>query len=610
MGVSWRYLTSVSINNGDVTVSVSGGHDLSAVEAGWSFDLGTVRAEISSGTAADASGNSTLTLAVAWDGANVINQTAKVVPTSGALIKALNALNETNDYAIATHEAMEAIATEDTDVTLTDKTGEEHTFSSMPKNARLIEESISENTQKVNELLANKTADGDDTTEGALLTVGATVKQLDLTNSNIEYVPDADAVIDIDFTKNKAVINGGFGVDKIETTAIAAVTHTRDTAATGVAANLSLGTAGVNVPRLVYDPETGEAMGYQSEESRNNLILQSEDFSGYTLSNANTPTDSGIESPVGSNWWLVESTAANGSAQNHSATGLSDTDYNCYSGYLKKYGSDTVELVILTLGGTAISLDLNYTFSTDTIDIQSDETGTAIAGRVIQNDGSVRVWVAFQNNDTGNTLGRIYIKPSETQADTVYVTGLQVEQGRSPTSYVATTTSTFIRGADGMTLPIGDNLNPSSFSLYWEGSFPEGYTTRNHTNAAVLGLTDNSYRNGVVIEAAANLGHLRVHVKADNVHLVVSDYFLTNVNGAYKIILTYDEITDTIKVYSNGQLKLTVTGGIAGALDFSLLDTMEIAQGWAGFFFGPIFTKKVGLLNKALSGSEAIRKAL
>lgn len=137
---AWLYLTSVSVTNGSVTVSVAGGHDLSFVESGWSFDIGSARAEISSGTAPNDSGVSTLTLARPWAGANVVGQEAQVVPTSGALRAAIVAMNDTNDYAIVTHQTLEEIATLDKDVTIKDPAGEEHTFATMPKIAREVTE--------------------------------------------------------------------------------------------------------------------------------------------------------------------------------------------------------------------------------------------------------------------------------------------------------------------------------------------------------------------------------------------------------------------------------------------------------------------------------------
>lgn len=140
MGIAWLYLTAASVVNGSITVSVTGNHDLSSVETGWSFDIGSARAEILSGTAADDSGNSTLTLARPWVGANMVGQEAQIVPTSGALRAAIVAMNDTNDYAIETHQTLTEIATLDKDVTITDPAGEEHTFPSLPKIAREVGE--------------------------------------------------------------------------------------------------------------------------------------------------------------------------------------------------------------------------------------------------------------------------------------------------------------------------------------------------------------------------------------------------------------------------------------------------------------------------------------
>lgn len=140
MAVSWLYLTSVSVSNGSVTVSVSGGHNLSIIESGWSLDVGATRAEVLSGTSANGSGVSTLTLVMPWSGSSISNQPAQIVPTSGALRASIEALNNTNDYAIDVHKTLAEVATLDKDVTIRDPSGTDHTFATLPKIDRLVSE--------------------------------------------------------------------------------------------------------------------------------------------------------------------------------------------------------------------------------------------------------------------------------------------------------------------------------------------------------------------------------------------------------------------------------------------------------------------------------------
>jgi len=153
--MSWLYANSATVSSGSISVSVSGNVDFSKIKAGWALQIGSHTSEVKSGTAPDGSGNSSITLAVAWDGASVVSQPAKVIPTSGALLEALEGLNETNDYAISVHKALSDVATLDADVTLTDAAGVSYTFSSMPKNARLVDESIERNNESYQELTQN-----------------------------------------------------------------------------------------------------------------------------------------------------------------------------------------------------------------------------------------------------------------------------------------------------------------------------------------------------------------------------------------------------------------------------------------------------------------------
>lgn len=211
--MAWIQLPSVSVSNGSKLVTVPGGYDLANVEAGWSLDVGTARAEIQSVSAQDVNGVTTITLARNWDGSNVVAQPAQIVPIAGGELHVIKQLQEANDYAVQTHAALRDYGTQDADITLTPPGGEPVQFASMAKQNRLATEQRNSNQQSfnsqlqqqqsdVNELLSNKTADGNDTTPGALLKVGATVKQLDTSNSNIRFEQKALPLFSCNLVKN------------------------------------------------------------------------------------------------------------------------------------------------------------------------------------------------------------------------------------------------------------------------------------------------------------------------------------------------------------------------------------------------------------------------
>lgn len=152
---TWITLPSVSLTNGSNTVSVTGSIDLSAIKAGWALIISSNYVEIASGTSADTSGNSMLTLALPWDGSAVINQPAKIQPTGAPFLEGIAALEATNEYAIDVHNTLTEIATEDKDVTIKDPTGAEHTFASMLKNARLVKEIIQSGSDELASIVAD-----------------------------------------------------------------------------------------------------------------------------------------------------------------------------------------------------------------------------------------------------------------------------------------------------------------------------------------------------------------------------------------------------------------------------------------------------------------------
>ena len=59
-------------------------------------------------------------------------------------------------------------------------------------------------------------------------------------------------------------------------------------------------TAENGAPRFDHDPETGESLGLLVEESRQNLLTDSEDLTGYNKLNVTTPFDSSVINPTGS----------------------------------------------------------------------------------------------------------------------------------------------------------------------------------------------------------------------------------------------------------------------------------------------------------------------
>lgn len=426
--------------------------------------------------------------------------------------------------------------------------------------------------------------------------------------STVDYTPAETALINLDFTTETYNIYEGFGAGFAQKPLADIVTHTRSTDATGIAANLSLGTAGANVPRLVYDPETGEALGYQSEESRTNLVLESEDFSGSSWSGG-TPVIGAYETLNGHRICPITDDSDSASeSRRQDFSGLSvSTSYTI--SFIAKY--EDAEECLITLQGEAINV------ATIAITWNSDGSLNSVTSGTRYTNLGAGLYKFSSTTTTSPTTGTVglYFWPAGFQSGgtavgTTYFGEPQLEVGAFSTSYIPTeTASTVTRAADRMSLAVGDNLNQSSFSLYWEGSFPDGFTTGSGTNSVILGLTDNSYDNGFCISGSSGNDNIRVHIRSGGSGLVLRNG-VVDVSGNYKFLMSFNYETNTVKFYSNGVLEDSSSGSVADVLDFSLLDTMEIAQGWIGSSFGQIFTKKAKLLNKAPSDADAIRMTI
>ncbi|RUO44982.1 phage head spike fiber domain-containing protein [Idiomarina aquatica] len=109
---------------------------------------------------------------------------------------------------------------------------------------------------------------------------------------------ERDAVFLGKFTEDRVVKT--VGLSKIATSVAEGITYTSPDGITGIAADRTIQTAGVNQPAIVYDPETGECLGLQTAPGTTNLVEHSEDFtqSVYTRSSL-TVTPSVFDSPLG-----------------------------------------------------------------------------------------------------------------------------------------------------------------------------------------------------------------------------------------------------------------------------------------------------------------------
>jgi hypothetical protein len=229
------------------------------------------------------------------------------------------------------------------------------------------------------------------------------------------------------------------------------ITFTRSSGGSYVGADGLIKYAGVNEARFDHDPVTGESLGLLVEESRTNLLLNSN--TDVEFSNASNPNlwSSGQLAPDGSLTAKI-CTTNNRSFVQYSSISVNNV-ISTFSIYLKTVSSSLTR----TLQLKNFASDIIVT--TKTITITSNWQKFDITGQVSTNGVRIEIF--------GGILD-------------IFAWGAQLEQGAFPTSYIPTQASTRTRAADNASIT-GKNF--SDFFNFNEGtsfvSFKFGPTTLN-----------------------------------------------------------------------------------------------------------------------------------
>jgi hypothetical protein len=228
--------------------------------------------------------------------------------------------------------------------------------------------------------------------------------------------------------------------------------------------------AGVNQPRFDHDPVTEESLGLLVEERRTNLILESN-----TGTRCIVQIDSSIISPDGTNSaYKITSTANSGnvfSSSPNTITNSSGSPKNyCWSVFVKQ-ATPITELVRVQFGGINTARVL-YIFNTDTL--SSLGIPSSNYGRILYPNGWVRLY-GYTSIPPGSIFNLIVIIPSvEARGEknaSVYKWGEQIEEGKFPTSYIPTVSSTRTRAADNVLITdknFSDFYNPLESTIFTE----------------------------------------------------------------------------------------------------------------------------------------------
>ena len=238
-------------------------------------------------------------------------------------------------------------------------------------------------------------------------------------------------------------------------------TFTRASTATFVGSDGLIQSAAINAARFDYNPTTLASLGLLMEESRTNLVLQSENHpsaswskTGLTVASASNTNPSGAAT---SN--LVSEDASVGLHRMFQSTAyVSGTSYSI-SCFLKYAGRQFVAIThpAVAANGVAIFDIQNGTITLSQAGITSSITAypngwyrCVVNGVSTTTGGSSHI---IQGSTTGGVLTGSY---SGLNGAAFYIYGSQVEAGAFPTSYIPTTTASVVRSGDACSITGAD----------------------------------------------------------------------------------------------------------------------------------------------------------
>ena len=230
-------------------------------------------------------------------------------------------------------------------------------------------------------------------------------------------------------------------------------TFTRASTATFVGSNGLIQSAAINQARFDHDPSTLVSRGLLIEESRTNLVLQSENHPSATWNKTGlTVASAGNTDPAGaatSN--LVSEDVSVGLHRLFQSTAyVSGTSYSI-SVFLKYAGRQFVAISHPAVASNNVAI---FDIQNGTITLSQASITSSITSypngwyRCVVNGVSATTGGAshiIQGSTTGGILTGSYLGLN---GPAFYIYGSQVEAGAFPTSYIPTTTASVVRSAD------------------------------------------------------------------------------------------------------------------------------------------------------------------
>ena len=285
-------------------------------------------------------------------------------------------------------------------------------------------------------------------------------------------------------------------------------------------------TAPAGVPRLDYNPVTGQALGLLIEEQMVNLIPNSGTSLTWTTYYNTTPNlASGVGiAPDGTNSAVNMPYGATGFAIGYYPVPVNTLTYT-YSFYAKSITGTG------TIGTSASGMMAGAIFSGTIFNFGTLGKGAGWVANPVGN-GWYRLSWTFVNANNNTFISRLEAGGIYTTPNDVLFWGVQLEVGSFATSYIPTTSAQVTRNADQASLQ-GTNFsswyNQSQGSLYCDWDLGNTYT------AMGIFISDGTLNNAIMV--VYNSTNININVAGSAV--LNATYGAGIAGGSYKSIVSY-----------------------------------------------------------------------
>jgi hypothetical protein len=349
------------------------------------------------------------------------------------------------------------------------------------------------------------------------------------------------ATLSLDFANNKYEVYEGVVDGMTQMPFNDALDFTRASSATAQTATGKIKEVLTDEQRLV-----GNREGLLIEESRTNILPESEDFSTWEANSVSVTDEGGFFSI------LSDASGSLNRIQSPIVSVTSGLQYT-YSVEVKK---GTNDFITVTLQGQNFGASTNTTFdlANGTVTqqgVDADDSGVEALG-----DGYYLCYVVATANNTGSTQkSDVRLVDSEggsssVGTESIFIRHAQVEAGSRPSSRIVTSGTQVTRAADNCSRMLGDEFNAGEFTLYCEGQ--QLGDTSNFANSTFISLGGASNgsitfvaRNDAVrfltynTTGGANSGYMFANMGGNNVHKMAvswktgNTFYGVSVNGIY-----------------------------------------------------------------------------